>query len=276
MRLLVPDSLREIWHYREVLLLLIGRDLKVRYRNSVLGFFWSLLNPLLQVAVFVVVFKYILSVREENFSFKILFCYMAWMFFQQAILDGTVCIAQNVDLVRTAYFPRVVLPLATLGSNLVHFALVGTMFILIFWLHPVPVPLRCAFAVPVFVLLQMVLMLGLLFVLSSLSVFYSDVRFVVNTFMQLWFFLSPILYSAVQALGSEKAQQWPWAQVLFKLNPLTPIMAAYRSLLLEGWGRLPFPGFWGSLAVSAAVSFAILVIGWVVFQRLQWRFAEQV
>jgi len=276
MRWLLPANLREIWRYREVLLLLIGRDLKVRYRNSVLGFFWSLLNPLLQVGVFVVVFKFIIQMKEPNFAFKILFCYMAWMFFQQTILDGTVCIAQNVELVRATYFPRLVLPLSTLGSNLVHFALVGVMFILIFWLHPVHVPLACAFAVPLFVLLQMVLMLGVLLVLSSLSVFYSDVRYVVGTVIQLWFFLSPILYSAQQALASEKAQQWAWAQIAFKMNPLTPIMAAYRTLLLEGWDHIPFEGFWGSLAVSAGISVLLLVVGWAIFGRLQWRFAEQV
>jgi len=273
MRAFIPQSLREIWRYREVLLLLIGRDLKVRYRSSALGFFWSLLNPLLQVAVFVLVFKFILKVREDNFAFKVLFCYMAWMFFNQTILDGTVCIAQNTALVRTTYFPRVILPLGTLGSNLVHFGLVGVMFILIFWVHPVHVPLGCAFAVPLFVLLQMTLMLGLLLMLSSLSVFYSDVRFVVNTFIQLWFFLSPILYSAAQALGSEKAAGW--MKTAFKLNPLTPIMGAYRTLLLEGWEHLPFEGFWSWLGVAAGLSVALLVVGWVVFRRLEWKFAEQ-
>jgi len=270
---LVPQSIKEIWRYRELLLLLISRNLKVRYRGSALGFFWSLLNPLLQVAVFVVVFKYIMDLKEENFAFKVLFCYMAWMFFLQTVLDGTVSVAENIQIVRTTYFPRVLLPLATLGSNLFHFCLVGVIFITIFWVHPVHVPLRCALAVPLFVLLQMMLMLGVLLILASLSALYSDVRFVATTFLNLWFFLTPIIYSARQALASERAHEW--MKVAFTLNPLTPIMAAYRSLLLEGWRHLPFEGFWESLAACVGTTVVLLVIGMVVFWRLQWRFPEQ-
>ena len=268
------DRLSEIWRYRELLFLLVGRDLKVRYRSSFLGFFWSLLNPLLQVAVLVVVFKYIVGVREPNFAFKVLFCYMAWMFFNQSVLDGTICVAQNIQIVKTAYFPRWILPLATLGSNAVHFALVGCIFIAIFWVHPVHVPLACGLAVPLFVILQVALTYGLLLLLSSLSVFYADVRFVVNTFMQLWFFLTPIIYSADKALGSERMSHW--LKVGFKLNPLTPIMAAYRTLLLEGWEHLPFEGFWQSLGTSVVTTAIVLLLGVVVSRRLQWRFTEQV
>jgi len=267
-------SLKELWRYREVLWLLTARDLKIRYRNSVLGFFWSLLNPLLQVGILVVVFRFIVRVEEENYSFKVLSCYLGWMFFLQAILDGSVCVAQNIELVRTTYFPRLILPLSSLASNFVHFVLAMAVLSVIFFIHPVHVPWYCVLLFPLVVAVQMVLMSGLILIVSALSVFYTDIRYLVQHLLQIAFFLSPILYST--KLVEETDRFSPGLKTAYWCNPLAPIMAAYRWILLQGaeLKHLPYADFWWSAGLACGVSLALLAIGLLLFGRLQWAFAE--
>jgi ABC-2 type transport system permease protein len=273
----------ELWRYRQVVWILAVRDLKVRYRNSILGFFWSFLNPLLQVLVYTIVFKYIMQSTEKNYSVKLFCALMPWLFFSQSLQDAAGSIAQNVSLVKKVYFPRAVLPLSTLLSNLVHFLAGMAVLFAIFLVLPVHFMWGFLWLIPL-VALQMMLSYGLGLVIATASVFYNDIRYLLTTIISLGLFLSPVLYPVSKVMESAKLQEWGhWAiiaKTAYMLNPMAPILALYRSILLEG-GVIPdtaigtpFPfGFY--LAVSGGVAVVALAVGLAIFRHYEWMFPEQ-
>src|ERR1017187_4349351 len=124
----MTNELRELFKYRDLLRQLVMRDLKVRYKNSVLGFFWSLANPMIQVATITIVFKYVMPLNIPNYSAYLLVAFLPWMFFQMTLLDSSQVILLHRDLLRKVYFPREVLPLSVVVSNLIHFLLAMVIF----------------------------------------------------------------------------------------------------------------------------------------------------
>lgn len=261
----------ELWACREVAWRLIVRGIKVRYANSVFGILWSFLNPLLLVGVLTVVFKYILHLGEENYSVKLFSTYIPWMFFSQALADGASCIGENIPLIKKIHFPRHVLPFAALGTNLVHFVL--GMCVLFAWYGVVGVHFYWRYLlilVPLAV--QLILTWGLMLILSALGAFYSDVRFLLGHLLTLMFFLSPVVYPAQQVLAAERIA--PILRELYFLNPMVPLLAGYRGVLMEGWFTPwgPFPGYF---VASALISCLVLALGVWVFRRMEWRFPER-
>lgn len=257
---------------------LVLRDLKLRYRNSVLGFCWSFLNPLAQVLVFTILFKYILERPDPDYSIHLFCKLMPWLFFAQALEDGGTSVAKNIALVKKIYFPRDILPLASLLSNFVHF--VAGMAVLFIILLILPFTFHWVFfwLIPL-VLLQMLLTYGLSLMLSSVSVFYRDIQFFMGVGVRLWFFLSPVLFTVEEALGSKKFGIME--KTIFLLNPMAPIMAIYHSIIFDG-GKLPitqpqtylsFPAY---LGIAVAVSLLSLLIGYAIFRRYEWWFPERV
>jgi len=281
------NELAEVWRYRELLLNFVRRDLKIRYKNSVLGFAWSLLNPLFQILVLVIAFRYMMPVGGRNYSAKLFLAMVPWMFFAQALMDGTSCVAEQVQLIKKVYFPRLLLPLSTLCSNLVHFvlglAVLAGFFALrhvtLEWSH---VPLALGGLA-----IQIAFLAGLMLAASSLAVYYNDVKFMLMSLVQAWFFLSPVMLPPEMALHGLQ-QQMPFPQVakaIYLLNPMAPPLIAYRTLLphdavgattndyLQVITQL-VPDFMSYYAASALVAAAMLLVGFLIFRRLQWHFAE--
>jgi len=276
----------EVWRYRALLWGLVRRDLKVRYKNSVLGFVWSLLNPLLQILVFVIAFRYMMGLGGRNYSAKLFVAMLPWMFFSQGLLDSSASVAGQVGLVKRVYFPRLILPLSVLMSNLVHFLLGMTVLAAYFTVRKVTIawphlPLAfLAFGV------QFMFMCGMAFAVSSLSVYYNDVRFLLGSIMQMWLFLSPVFYSAEGAIARLGEMGLPdFLGTVYLLNPMAPVLMSYRALLPYDGARAStndylavlhqvLPGFPVYFAIAAAVALAAFVLGFSLFRRLQWRFAE--
>lgn len=267
-------AFRELWRYRDVLYNFVRRDIKNRYKSSILGFLWSFLLPLAQVVTFVIVFKRLMPMAGRNYSVELMTCFFPWLFFNQGVLDGAGCVAEHVSLVKRVYFPRLVLPLTSLGSNLIHFAL--SMLVLIAYFAYVRVTVNWPY-LPLAALalaIQIAFMLGLMLIVSSLSVFYSDVKFLLTAAFQMWFFLTPVLYNARDLVQSGRMS--PLMAKLYFLNPLAPVMMAYRSVVPPGNEPAAIlPNYYAYLGISAAVSAVVLLIGYLVFRRYEWDFALQ-
>ena len=299
----------EVVRYREVLWNLVRRNLKVRYKNSVLGFAWSLLNPLMQIGVWYFVFKILFQHGEANFMPFLVVGFLPWLFFSQTVLDATGCVTQEMALVKKAYFPRSILPLSALISNLVHLALAFVVVFALFTVWGVSVNLNYLWVIPATVLLA-VFAYGLSAMLAALSAFYADVRFVVGNLMGLWFFLTPVLYPLSLVLNKQiEADNWverllrdhlPLLKQLFLLDPLTIAVEAYRSALLYGGQnpivvpiteKMPAAEQAKALALQSAlrgefpvlpyvlgataIAIATAIIGQIIFRRKADLFAER-
>lgn len=281
-------ELRELWRFRELLWTMIERELRIRYKNSVLGFFWSLLNPLVTVLVMTVVFKYLIGNPTPNFSAYILAAYLPFMFFQFAILDSAQSVLVALPVVKKVYFPREILPLATILSNFVHFLLaLGVFFayLLVIWvLNPGESPFNATIAfLPGLLVINLALAVGCGLLVSSLNTFYEDIKYVVSVGLYLMFFLCPIMYFSENVRYSKQlGDSGDLIYTLYHLNPLAMLSTAYRKVLLDPQqvyvdGQLvePLPLDWAWVGVSAGVSVLILVGGYALFNRLKWKFVER-
>lgn len=273
----VLAHVRELYKYRNLLLKLASRNLRVRYKNSVLGVLWSWLNPLFMMVVYTVVFIYMRRsgngvVPNKEFPVFILCALLPWNFFSGAILASINCIADNAPLVKKVYFPREILPLSIILANLVNFGISLVILVPMMIVFRIELTLW-VLILPAIVFIQVCLMTGIALVLSTLNVFYRDTRAIMDVVMMAWFFLTPVIYPidilphSREILGIT-LDIHRWTRIL---NPMASLVAAYRDVLY--WGRLVGPDF---LARTAVTSFVVLLIGYVVFVKFSRRFGEEV
>lgn len=269
----IVDRLRELWGYHELIRNLVVRDLKVRYRNSLLGVVWSWANPLLMMLVFTLVFNFLFTESDLPHYHVFLLCaLLPWQFFSQSVMEATNSIVGNAHLIKKVYFPREVLPISIILSNLVNFIIALPVFFALAlvsgatispWVLLLPVPL----------LVQVTFSLGICLILATLNVFYRDTRIILSVVMQAWFFMTPVFYP-ITRIGREKtifgltfdAQLW-----LRRLNPMASVIASYRDLLY--WGTYTGLDF---LVRTALTSLIVLAIGYLIFLRYSSRFGEEV
>ena len=257
-------NLGEIWKYRELTYFLTWRDLKVRYKQTVLGASWAVLQPFLTMVVFSVFFGSLLNVPSEGVPYPI-FSYTAllpWGVFAKALNDAGRSLVANRSMITKIYFPRMVIPLASEISGLVDFAIAFVVLLVMMWYFKIP-PTTNIWTLPFFLLLAMVTALGVGLWLSALNVLYRDIGYIIPFLTQLWFYLTPIVYPA-----SQVPEQW---QTLYALNPMVGVVEGFRWALL---GTTTTPG--PMVAVSSVVSFLMLVSGMFYFRRMERTFADTV
>ena len=283
------EELRELWKYRMLLAVMVRRELKIRYKNSVLGFFWSLINPLVTVVVMTFVFKYIMGVSVPNYSAYILAGYLPFTFFQLALMDSAQSVLGSLQLVRKIYFPREILPLTYVIANFVHLILAIAMFFVylavIYIRHPQELPFRPTVALlPLLLLINLFLATGLSLLISALNVFYEDVKYIVQIITYLLLFLCPVMYFSEQVRYSNMfGGGGRWVYVIYHLNPVAEMVTAYRKVLLapqavvaRGGGTYPaLPLDWRLLTITGVFSVFILWYGYRTFNKLKWRFVER-
>lgn len=251
-----------IWEFKYLIYNLVLRDLKVKYKGTTLGFLWSLLNPLLMLAVYTIVFKYLIGPKVENFTIFLFSALLPWTFLSSAIAMGSGSITENANLVKKVYFPREVLPLSVVLVNLFHFSLTFLVLIpalLFFHIQP-GFPF---FFLVVIIFFQTLFVLGLTLIFAALNVYYRDIKHLLEVLLQLWFWVTPIIWPIT--LFPEKYHP------LIYLNPFTVFVTAYRDIILKN--RIP------DLMVIASVimlGVLVLLLGTLVFQRKQRRFAEEI
>lgn len=270
---------RELLSYRELIESLVMRDLKVRYKNSVLGFLWSLLNPLLLMLVFTVVFTVMApNTTIRDFPAFILCALLPWNFFSTAMSGAVNSIVHNGHLIKKVYFPREVLPISVVLSNLVNFLLALPVLFLFLAIFRIPFTIWLVY-LPVIMAVQVAFVIGIALILATVNVFYRDTAVILEVVLQAWFFLTPVFYPA------EFLPEWrtvlglalPVRRLTYILNPMASIVASYRSVLYGfANGAPPAPPAWDFFSRTVLTALVCLIIGFVVFARYSRRFGEEV
>jgi ABC-type polysaccharide/polyol phosphate export permease len=253
------------------LLNLVARDLKVRYKNSALGIIWSLLNPLGMMVVFTVVFTILIPNNSiERFPIFILCGLLPWNWFSGAVVGSIYSVVGSASLVKKVYFPREVLPLSTVLSNLVHFLI--ALIVLFGMMLATGTPLTVwALMLPLVIAIQLIFTLGLAFFLSAINVYYRDTAQIMDVLMLAWFFLTPIVYSTDLIPQSRIifGVDVPVQRLAYILNPMASLVASYRVILYNG-----APPDIGFLVRMVITSIACLVLGYAFFTRMSRDFGE--
>jgi lipopolysaccharide transport system permease protein len=270
----------DLWEYRQALRYFVMRDLTVRYKRSIFGFVWSFLNPLMMILTFVVVFKYLWPNSEPNYTVKLMCTMLAWRFFNSAVMDGSASIGAKLSIVKRVNFPRVIMPASSLVANFVDYLFSLIILAAILLIQRVTLHWPYLGLAVLAMVIQIIFTLGLSLMLSSLSVFFTDVQFLIGNLFQMWFFLTPVLYPAKGILHRIDSQQLPQiVKYIYFANPMAPLMMAYRSILPEQVPNNPLqgglPDYYTFFAISAAVSLVIFVIGITMFRRWEPSFAKE-
>lgn len=253
---------RQIYQYRELLWSNIKKDIRGKYKGSVLGVIWSFLNPLLQVFVYYLVFPYLLGNVVPNYLIYLITGLIPWTFFLTTVNGGTRCIKDNAGIIKKVYFPREILMLSQVCSGLINFFISCLIILLFCLLGNVGISIHILM-VPVIALIQAVLTLGLILILGSIEPYIQDLEFIVQFILQMGFYGTPVIYTVGQF------QNAGWLLRLIEYNPLTVLLDAYRDCFLyHVW-----PDWLKLLAVFAG-SLIILLIGFAVFRKLERNFAE--
>ena len=261
-------NLQQLLRYRALIQSLVARELKARYRGSVLGFFWSFVNPLLLLLVYTFVFTIVLPgvhpPELEPFALFMFCGILPWTWFSSSLLESSNVLIAGGNLIRKVLFPAEVLPIVTVLAGMVHFCLGLPILAAFLAYYRVPVTPTDLLWFPVIVLIQLVLTTGLALLLASLTVHFRDVRDLLSNLLTLWFFATPIIYQLSQAPASVRR--------FLSLNPFTHLAVAYQGVLFTPG---PFTE-WPRLLAVGAGSILVFAFGYFVFDRLRDTLAEEV
>ena len=270
-------KLRELQQYRYLLSNLVARDLKARYKNSVLGILWSVLNPLFLMIVFTILFSILANNQIRDYPIFVLTGVIPWNFFAGSLTSGTTSITGNSGLIKKVFFPRELLPTSALLSNLVNFLFAFLVLVIFLYVFGIGLTVH-ALWVPLILATQLIFTLGLVLLLGSLTVFYSDVLMILEVVMLAWFFLTPVFYS-LEMFGSTATVMgftFNPAQLLRWLNPMASIIDGYRTVL---WGTYDSGGpasmYPPYLLRTFVTSVIVFILGYAVFNRLNPLFGEK-
>jgi lipopolysaccharide transport system permease protein len=265
-------NLKELFKYRVLIQSLVGRELKARYRGTVLGFFWSFFNPLLLMLVYTVVFGLILKPRDPLFGQPLIYALylfsglLPWHWFLSSTMESSGVLMANGNLIKKILFPAEVLPIVTVTANLVNFLFGLPILFLLIVLFGGKLTLFVLF-LPLVVVIQYIFCLGFALLISALTVHFRDIRDILGNLLTLWFFSTPVIYS----LQFQTIQESPALRTLLSLNPMTHIVEGYHYALYYGEMLR-----WKRLGITFLVSLLVLWIGYSVFDRLRDSFPEEV
>ena len=252
----------EIYDYREMIFSLVRRDLKGRYKGSVLGFLWTFLNPLLQLCVYTFVFSIIMRNNIKDYYLHLFVALVPWIFFSTSISGGAGCIWSQQDMVKKIYFPREVLPIAFVSSQFVNMFYSFLVVFAVLLISGKGINIIAVLYLPVIMAIEYSLALGMALIVSALTVYLRDLEYLLGIVTMAWQFLTPVMYS----LADVPTQIVP----AFLCNPMSSIIVAYRDILY--YKQAPKAE---TLIQAFLFGIALLVIGWSVFGKLKRRFAEE-
>ncbi len=256
------NTLREIYEYRTMIVSLIRRDLRGRYKGSALGFAWTFLNPLLQLGVYTVVFSIIMRAGIEDYYLFLFVALIPWLFFSTSVSAGASCVMAQKEMVKKIYFPREVLPIAHVTCQMVNMLLSFVVVFAVLLLSGKGISLQALLYLPIVIVAEYFLAISITMIVSAVTVYLRDLEHVLVILTMAWQFLTPVMYS-IDMVPEE-------LRSIFNINPMTPIIVAYRDILY--YKRLPEIG---NLLHGFVLSTILLVIGWLVFGRLKKHFAEE-
>ncbi len=261
-------SIKKLFSYRELLSSLTRKELKVKYRGSALGFLWSLLNPILTMLVYSFVFSIVLRGGMEQFAIFLICALLPFNFLSNSVNYGASSIIGNSNLINKIYFPREIIPLSIIMANLINFFFeLAALFIVLgimgynFYIY--------LYLLPVIIFFQFFLVVGMTLLVSALNVFFRDLQHLITIIMMVWFFGTPIIYPL-----SMVPEEY---QVFIKINPMTIYSAYYRSIFY--FIKYPEVGGFPSLQdtlIAIVITFIIFFAGYLIFKKLEYRFAEEI
>lgn len=251
---------KEVFDYRQMLISIVRKDLRSRYKGSFLGFLWTFINPLLQLLIYSIVFPYLLRNNQENYPMFLFVALLPWLFFITSVQGSTTSIVNGANLVKKIYFPKMVLPLSVIFTNMTNYiygliivfpALILTgvhLTVNVFWL-------------PVILLVAFIFTLGISLIFSALYVKFRDLEHIVNILTMVWFYLTPVVFD-VTIFPDNVAK-------VIGYNPMVPIIEGFRDVLLYG-----VQPNWGALSYSLIIGILLVVVGVIVFKKRERTFAE--
>lgn len=257
-------NLRDLWLYRELIFFMTWRDLKVRYKQTLLGASWAILQPFLTMIVFSIFFGNLAKVPSDGVPYPI-FSYTAlipWTLFSKALQDASRSLVANRHMITKVYFPRMILPLSSVMAGLVDFLIAFVVLLGMMWYYKIP-PTVNVWVLPLFLLLALVTAVGVGLWLSALNVLFRDINYVLPFLTQFWMYLTPVAYPS-----SMIPTEW---QVIYALNPMTGVVEGFRWALLDTGQP---PGIMTLISSIAAV--VLLISGMFYFRRMERLFADMV
>jgi lipopolysaccharide transport system permease protein len=252
---------RKTIYLRDLITELVVREMKLRYKRTVAGMLWSLINPLAQLLVFSLVFGILLPLHIPDYVVFLFIGLLVWNWFQTSLINVTSAIVDNGDLVRQPGFPSPILPVVTITTNLLHFLIAIPILFAFLLIFKITITANVLW-LPVIILVQYLFTLSLAYFTSTIHVTFRDTQYLLSIALMLGFYLSPVFYSP-ESLQDKIA-------TLYYLNPLAILITSYREVLL--YGESPMLG---GLAIIAAISLGVLVIGYLRFVQASYRFAEE-
>jgi lipopolysaccharide transport system permease protein len=253
----------DLVRYRSLAQNLVFRDLKLKYRGSALGFAWSLLNPIVMVAVYTVAFTYFLKIHQPGFVLHLMLGLLAWTFFANSAIMATGAIVDSGGLLKSIYFPRSILPLSTVLFNLSQYLLTIVVFLPIMFAFYRVVPSTPMLAFPFVLLLQVLFTIGVAFTLAALTAIYRDVKHLTEIALTVLFWMTPIVYATANLPEQ--------AQLVISLSPMTPFVTAYQAMFYDQ----VWPDAW-TMAVAMLYATVTPLVGATLFFSLEERFVEQI
>ncbi len=271
-------KIQEAIRHRYLLRNLVVRDVKVRYKNSILGVLWSLLNPLLMMIVYTVLFTVLFGGNQvRQYPIFVLVALIPWQFFASTIIGGTGSVTGNAPLIKKVYFPRLLLPTSKMLSSFVNFCFSCIVLLILLYVFKIGLTIY-ALWIPVILLTQMVFMLGLAFLFATAQTFYRDTMMILEVGLLAWFFMTPIFYpyerfqeyTEVLGMAVNPARWMRW------LNPMASIVDSYRTVL---WGTMGSDGPVSMepllLLRTFITAVIVLIIGYLVFAKAEHLFGEK-
>ncbi len=279
----VTTRIRDLIRYHELIVNLVRKELRVKYKNSVLGFVWSMLNPAMTIAIFWIVFTKFLGNSIPKYPIWILCGILAWNLWQGSLGASVGSFIGNASLVTKVYFPREALPLASIGANLMHFFFQFLVLLGSLLLFRIPITLATIELVPAALVTELLVLCGFCLIVAVMNVYFRDVQHLLELALLAWFWMTPIVYPValpVQHLGK--------LAKLFMLNPMTSVVLAIQRGIYQHTSYRDATGhhqqlllhvstlwYLRNLAIVSLASIGVIAIGWAIFRRLEWRLAEE-
>ncbi len=255
-------SLYEIFQYRHMLYTLVRKDLRTRYKASVLGFLWTFLNPLLMLIVYSIIFPYLMRIKVDNYAMFLFVALLPWLYFATTLQSSATSIVANSNLVKKIYFPRQIIPLSLAVSGLINLFLSYLIVVPVLLVARI-IPTLNVLYFPIVFIVEFLLVTGFTLFLSSLTVYFRDLEHIIGIVLLAAFYTTPVLYN-IEMLPDK-------FQRLVLINPMSTIVISFRNIFYYG-----APPNFVSLGYVAIFSIVLIVTGMALFQKLQRRFAEEV
>ena len=256
------NMFKNLYNYRELLKTNVKKEIRGKYKHSMLGVIWSFLNPLLQIAVYAIIFPIILKNPQENYVIFLCVGLIPWTFFSTVVTQSTGVVINNSNIIKKVYFPREILPISVVTSAAVNFMISAIIILAFVIFSGLGLSIYILFF-PLILVVQYFLSLGISFIVSSITVYLRDLEHLIGVAMLMLFYATPIVYSTKNLEGIYKT--------IIYLNPMAHIIDAYRAIFYDK----TLPDF-ASLGILFLITIVLCVVGYAIFNKLQKRFAEEV